>query len=63
MTNNDIASPRAAAVLWPVLIISAAVNVAGNFTGLANPIRIAVGVIATVSLVLLIVHYVRRRRA
>ncbi|MEV6646502.1 hypothetical protein [Amycolatopsis sp. NPDC051371] len=62
--NNDIAPTRTAAapVLWAVLIVSAAVNAVGSFTGLADPFRITAGAIATVALVLLVVHYVRRRR-
>ncbi len=64
MTNTDIAPTRTAAapVLWVVLIASAAVNAVGSFTGLADPFRITAGAIATVALVLLVVHYVRRRR-
>lgn len=62
--NNDTAITRTAApaVLWPVLIISAAVNAVGSFTEMADPFRIAAGSIATVAFVMLIVHYVRRRR-
>ena len=63
MTNTDAPARTAAPlVLWPVLLVAAAVNAAGSFTGLADPFRITAGAIATIALVLLIVHYVRRRR-
>jgi hypothetical protein len=63
--TNPTAPTRTATplVLWPVLLVSAAVNAIGSFTGLAEPFRITAGAIATVALVLLVVHYVRRRRA
>ena len=63
--NNTNAPARTAAplVLWPILLVSAAVNAVGSFTGLADPLRITAGAIATVAFVLLVVHYVRRRRA
>ncbi|MEV6625965.1 hypothetical protein AB0M83_37805 [Amycolatopsis sp. NPDC051106] len=63
MTNTDVPARTAAPlVLWPVLLVAAAVNAVGSFTGLADPFRITAGVIATIALVLLVVHYVRRRR-
>jgi hypothetical protein len=64
MTNDNVSPARTATplVLWPVLLVSAAVNAVGSFTGLPDPIRIPAGAIATVALVLLVVHYVRRRR-
>lgn len=62
--DNNIAVTRTAApaVLWPVLVVSAAVNAVGSVTGMADPFRITAGAIATVALILLVVHYVRRRR-
>ncbi|MEU8632915.1 hypothetical protein AB0C38_12155 [Amycolatopsis sp. NPDC048633] len=64
MTNDNVSPARTTAplVLWPVLLVAAAVNAIGSFTGLAEPLRITAGAIATVALVLLVVHYVRRRR-
>ncbi|HEY3469480.1 MAG TPA: hypothetical protein VGL47_30425 [Amycolatopsis sp.] len=49
-------------LLWLVLVLGAGVNAAGSLTGLPDPIRITAGAIATIALVALIVHYVRRRR-
>lgn len=64
MTNTNAPARTAAPlVLWPVLIVSAAVNAVGSSTDMADPFRITAGAIATVAFVLLIVHYVRRRRA
>lgn len=60
--TNAPARTAAPALLWVVLAISAAVNVAGSVTTMADPIRITAGAIATVAFVLLVVHYVRRRR-
>ncbi|MCR6490451.1 hypothetical protein M8542_47370 [Amycolatopsis sp. OK19-0408] len=62
--ENTTAVTRSAApaVLWPLLVVSAGVNAVGSFTGMADPFRITAGAIATVALILLVVHYVRRRR-
>ncbi|MGW4525695.1 hypothetical protein [Amycolatopsis sp. NPDC004378] len=62
--DNTTAPTRTAVpvVLWPLLAVGAAVNATGSFTGLPEPIRLTAGGIATVALVLLVVHYVRRRR-
>lgn len=64
MTNTTAPARTATPlVLWPVLLVSAAVNAIGSFTGLPDAIRIPAGAIATIALVLLVVHYVRRRKA
>lgn len=62
MTNNTV-STRTATALWPVLIVSAAVNAGGPLLGLGLVPRMIAGGIAIAAIAGLVAHYVRRRRA
>ncbi|WP_103347838.1 hypothetical protein [Amycolatopsis sp. CA-128772] len=63
--NNDKVSTRTAGpvLLWLVLVVSGVVNAAGPLAGLGLAVRTVAGGIAIGAIALLIVHYVRRRRA
>ena len=61
--TNDIVSTRTATALWPVLIVSAAVNAGGTMFGLGPVPRMIAGVVAIAAIAGLVAHYVRRRRA
>ncbi|WP_328444277.1 hypothetical protein [Amycolatopsis sp. NBC_00438] len=64
MENNTIASARTfAPALWLVLAVSAGTNAVGSVTGLDFTLRMIAGSVALVCTVLLITHYVRRRKA
>ncbi|WP_410624863.1 hypothetical protein [Amycolatopsis sp. cmx-8-4] len=64
MENNTIAPARTfAPLLWLVLVISAGTNAVGSVTGLDFTLRTVAGSVALVCTVLLITHYVRRRKA
>ncbi len=64
MENNTIAPARTIApVLWVVLAVSAGTNAVGSATGLDFTLRMVAGSVALVCTVLLITHYVRRRKA
>ncbi|KDN23996.1 hypothetical protein [Amycolatopsis rifamycinica] len=62
--NNDNVSTRTSspALLWLVLVVSAAVNAAGPLVGLGLPVRMVAGGVAIGAIALLITHHVRRRR-
>lgn len=62
--NNDNVSTRTSnpVLLWLVLVVSSVVNAAGPLVGFGLPVRMVAGGIAVVTIVLLVVHYVRRRR-
>jgi hypothetical protein len=61
--ENNIASARTTTpLLWLVLIVSAAVNAGGPLVGLDLVFRMIAGAVALACTVLLITHYVRRRK-
>ncbi|MFJ7218782.1 hypothetical protein [Amycolatopsis sp. NPDC098790] len=63
MTNTNAPTRTATpALLWVVLVISAAVNAGGSVTGLDFTLRMIAGGIALAATAGLITYYVRRRR-